>query len=382
MKYKKPIYYIMAIFILISIATSPVIAENLNINQVANEKSAKQNNIVVVKAATSNESINDTNSFNDSNTSTNTNSTINNESTNKTNSTVGINSENNSNNQNNPTNGKIKPKKLTQVQILKASIYINNYVTKYKKLPNKVNIGGYNFSIPEYTYLLNKLIYYKYNKKNTDIIIKYDVKNPKTPMGTKIKGKLTTKQFYTYAKNIIKYIDKNNRVPNYVTTKIGKIQYQTAVYGFNKILYWSHYHKNKLPSSLTLNIAKNNKINKVIPTYTKHQNFNILPSDNNDNKNFTIIKAKYSCGPTEVKYNHDYLISTGKCSCGKYGDYLYHSSSFKNYCPYCKKYGCMIYEDGTTSPEGMWVCTKCDADFCLVCGKEHIIKNPKYLTAH
>ncbi|WP_156314756.1 hypothetical protein [Methanobrevibacter arboriphilus] len=31
-------------------------------------------------------------------------------------------------------------------------------------------------------------------------------------------------------------------------------------------------------------------------------------------------------------------------------------------------------------PEGMWVCTICDADFCLVSGKEHINGSTKYLT--
>lgn len=81
-----------------------------------------------------------------------------------------------------------------------------------------------------------------------------------------------------------------------------------------------------------------------------------------------------------VKYNDKYLISTGKCSCGVIGDYYYHNSTFKNYCPFCKKDGCMIYEEGRTCPEGMWVCTICDADFCLVSGKEHINGSTKYLT--
>lgn len=39
----------------------------------------------------------------------------------------------------------------------------------------------------------------------------------------------------------------------------------------------------------------------------------------------------------------------------------------------------MKYEEGRTCPEGMWPCKTCDADFCLVTGKEHISRSPKYL---
>lgn len=412
MKDKKIIYYILAIFLLFSIAMSPVIADDFKIeNKDIKEKLTKENNLVAVHAATNianettensssnNNSTNsvtpsaDTTSDSDShsNSTTDTNSTNSSDNTSNSsntnpnsNSTVSSDNKTNSNTQSTPKVVDTKPKKLTQAQILKASVYINNYVAKYKKLPNMVSIGGYNFSIPEYTYLLSKTIYYKYNKKKTDIVIKYDVKNPTKPTGTKIKGKLTSKQYYTYVKNLLNYIEKNNRIPNYVTTKLGKMQYQTAVYGFNRILYWSYYHNEKLPTSLTLNIAKNHKINKVIPKYTRPQAFTpqINITNNSGSNDFIIVNSKYACGPTEVKYNKECLISTGKCSCGKAGNYYYHTTSFKNYCPYCKVDGSLIYEEGSTCPEGMWVCTKCDADFCLVTGKEHIVNSPKYLTQY
>ena len=368
MKDKKIIYYIIAIFILISIATSPVLAENSKVeNEVGSGKLSNQDNIVVAKAGTTNEPVNNSN-YSNNNTNTSTNNTT------KITPTA-------------PTTikaagGDDAPKKLKQTEILKASVYVNSYVAKYKKLPDKVKIGGYDFSIPEYTYLLSKTIYYKYNKKNTEITVKYDVKNPTKPCGTKIKGRLDSKQYYTYAKNLMKYIEKNNRTPNYVNTKIGKMQYQTAVYGFNRILYLSYYNKNKMPSSLKLNIAKTHKMNKVIPKYIRSQFFTFQPNPNMPIEEWIIIQTKSVYGPILIIYSSKYLISTGKCSCGKTGDYKYHEASFKNYCPYCKIEGLMIYEEGPTCPEGMWVCIKCDADFCLVTGKEHIIKSPKYLTPY
>ncbi len=162
------------------------------------------------------------------------------------------------------------------------------------------------------------------------------------------------------------------------------MQYQTTVHGLNTILQWTNKNK-KLPQTLTLNIAKTNAINKNIPQYTRPQNLpqnstSLGESKENKSNNFTVVQSKSKYGPTEVKYNNESLISTGRCSCGNAGDYSYHNSSFINYCPYCKVYGTMVYEENESCPEGMWVCTKCDADFCLVTGKEHIVNNPKYLT--
>ncbi|MDO8870301.1 MAG: hypothetical protein Q7V10_06065 [Methanobacteriaceae archaeon] len=84
-------------------------------------------------------------------------------------------------------------------------------------------------------------------------------------------------------------------------------------------------------------------------------------------------------GATSVTATSQYVDSTARCSCSLHKDYKLHSEQFKNYCPYCKKSGKLKYERGRSCPEGMWVCSNCDADFCLVHGKSHVTK-AKYLT--
>jgi hypothetical protein len=87
-----------------------------------------------------------------------------------------------------------------------------------------------------------------------------------------------------------------------------------------------------------------------------------------------------SVGPKSVKVTKDNVRSIGRCSCGKKGSYNYYSAGYKNYCPYCKKTKALGYEQGKTCPEGMWVCKRCDADFCLVTGREHLVsKKAKFL---
>ncbi|KZX14929.1 pseudomurein-binding repeat protein [Methanobrevibacter cuticularis] len=172
-----------------------------------------------------------------------------------------------------------KPKKLSQSSILKASKLLHNYISKNKKLPNYVTINNYKFSIPEFMYLLSKTIISKYNKVKSDITIKYDIKNPSKPSGSNIKGKLSSKQHYSSAKNIVKFINKYNKVPNYINTKLGRVQYQTAIYGLNKVLAWSYNHKSKLPTALSLNVKKTNNLNKFIPKYTRPKTSNLITTN-------------------------------------------------------------------------------------------------------
>lgn len=164
-----------------------------------------------------------------------------------------------------------EPEKLTQSQILTATKTVNTYINNNKKLPNYVTIGGYDFSMQEYMYLLSKTIYYKYNKKTTQVDIKYNIKNPTSPTGATIKGSFTKAQYYSYAKSLITYVDKNNKIPNYLTTKLGKMQYQTAVYTFNKLLYYSATHNGALASSVSVDIAKTHTLNKNLPMYERSQ---------------------------------------------------------------------------------------------------------------
>jgi len=184
-----------------------------------------------------------------------------------------------------------KPKKLTQSQILTASKNIDKYVTKNKKFPNTVTIAGYKFSMQEYTYLLSKVIVNKQSKKSSAIAVKYDIKNPSLPSGVNIKGKLTKNQYVDLAKRTIKYIDKNKQVPNFVNSKLGAMQYQTALHTLNKVVSYSKANKGKLPNSLSLNVPKNHNMNKVLPKYTRG-NEKPTPAPTPISKTLTVAEIK------------------------------------------------------------------------------------------
>jgi len=79
-----------------------------------------------------------------------------------------------------------------------------------------------------------------------------------------------------------------------------------------------------------------------------------------------------------------YVEADGRCSCSLSTDYNIHHGKYLNYCPHCMKNGVLSYTNSQGCPEGMFYCdmTKggCDADYCIVHGKEHVNTNPMYLT--
>ncbi len=232
------------------------------------------------------------------------------------NKNVNDSSYNNNHNKNNYSSkilasGDEKPSKLSQNSILNASSSVNNFLSKNNKLPNYVTISNYKFSMPEFLYLLSKTLQYKYKKLNSQIIVKYGVKNPIKPTGTDINGKISSKNYYDFASRVASYIINNNIAPNYVTIKLGKMQYQTAIHALVKILIY-HSNYKKLPSSLSLNVKKTSSLNKYFPKYSQTSNLQSsslnIQSTNNINNNYAALNDKYYGGSLGI-----YLAQTKNC---------------------------------------------------------------------
>lgn len=162
-----------------------------------------------------------------------------------------------------------KPSKVSQSNVITAAKGLKTYADKNKKLPNYVTVAGYKFSIPEFYYLMSKTISNKNKKSSAAITVKYDIKNPSKASGTWVRGSIYSYYSAIYANKIITYIDKNKKVPNYITTAGGsKLQYQSNVYLFAKVLSAT---KTKLPYYVTFDMKAANPINKYLPSYDRNK---------------------------------------------------------------------------------------------------------------
>ena len=150
--------------------------------------------------------------------------------------------------------------KVSQEDVVKSSKSLYNYINTNKKLPENINVKNNTYSTEEFMYLMSKTIINKKNNVKSDIAIKKNIKKTGATSGSNIKGTLDYKNVYTYSKNIVQYIDKNNKAPKSIKTKLGTMQYETILFTWSRFLSKTN-NKGQLPSKVSISISKKSPIN-------------------------------------------------------------------------------------------------------------------------
>lgn len=140
--------------------------------------------------------------------------------------------------------------KVSVDQLNGAASAMDKYYKKNKKLPQNVYINKNKMTMYQYYYLVVTRTSQLASGNKKAITIKKTVKAPSTTSDTLKNGKINKKEYVNMAKNVKKFTDKNNRLPNYVTSTRGKLKFESAVVNYNRILVF--YKNNKrLPTYVT-----------------------------------------------------------------------------------------------------------------------------------
>lgn len=129
--------------------------------------------------------------------------------------------------------------------IAKMAKEVKESVAKNKKIPATSN--GHKYA--EYTYLFARTIV----KPNVDYD-KKEVGNAPNPNGTYISRTVKKADYINLAKNLISYINKNGKLPNYLTYNGYKIRVQVYIDAFARVVNY-YYTNNKMPSAVNVNSA-------------------------------------------------------------------------------------------------------------------------------
>lgn len=160
-------------------------------------------------------------------------------------------------------------RRLGMYGIADAASRVKNFVDVNGRLPNYVTVysqtGYYNLSMPDFLYVLAKTTINFNNGIITDIYSNYYY-NPTSPTGVSINGQITKANYYAYAQSIVSFMDSNDRAPNYLSTSLGNMQYQTVIYMYSLILAFQ-LDNGRLPNYVTINIASSHSINNYLPVY-------------------------------------------------------------------------------------------------------------------
>ncbi len=144
----------------------------------------------------------------------------------------------------------VTSKNFTVSQITDAAARVKAFIETNHKLPNYVTIGTTQVQMPEFLKLLTAGLLQLNSGKTTSITLK-DVNGPAKPTESVKSGSITKSGYLDLAKRVNAFIDANGALPNYATSSLGKLNYQSLIYSFSKVL--AFYKTNdRLPSYVTV----------------------------------------------------------------------------------------------------------------------------------
>ncbi|MGF7118777.1 transglutaminase domain-containing protein [Methanobacterium oryzae] len=178
---------------------------------------------------------------------------------------------------------------FTLTQIQNAAISIKTFIDGNKRLPSYITIGTKQVSMSEMlrlmaisTLQLSSGIKTPVTLKNTD--------TPRDPSDNMINGTLNKTEYLKIAQRIKSYIDSKGVAPNFATSSLGNIGYESTIYMYAKIV--TFYKSNsRLPSYVTMNTWKEEDIPSDLQKY-----LNPTKNCQSDNANIKALAASLTKG--------------------------------------------------------------------------------------
>jgi parallel beta-helix repeat protein len=131
--------------------------------------------------------------------------------------------------------GCVSATNFTADEIGNASTSVQTYVEANHKLPNNVTISGTTVTMPQFLKLETTAIYNIKNNITTDITLE-NYNTAPNPSETATNGQLTQSNYITLANNVKSFMNENGRAPNFQTTSLGNIRYESLVYTFSQVM--------------------------------------------------------------------------------------------------------------------------------------------------
>ena len=147
----------------------------------------------------------------------------------------------------NPNDNSIK---FSVNSVLEATARIKSFIDSNNRLPNYVQIDSKQVTMPEMLMIMSVSVLQLDTGIKTRVALK-DVNPPADPGGDNINGQINKAEFLDIAQRIKSFIDSGGISPNYVTSSLGKIQYESTIYMMARVLNFYNTN-NRLPGHVTL----------------------------------------------------------------------------------------------------------------------------------
>lgn len=139
---------------------------------------------------------------------------------------------------------------ITTQKILEAAGKVKAFIDVNHKLPNFVQIGNTPVTMPEFLQLLTTSLI-QINNNNINTITLKSADKPTTPTENMQNGTIPKTEYLELANKIKSFMETTGKAPNYATSTLGKIRYESLIYTYSRIM--DYYHtKTKLPNYVTI----------------------------------------------------------------------------------------------------------------------------------
>lgn len=171
--------------------------------------------------------------------------------------------------------------------IKNAASKVKAYIESKQRLPNYVQMGTRQVTMPEFLRLLTAGLI-KVNSGSTGSITLKSVSTPRSPTSNLKNGNIYKTEYLVIAGKIISYMDSNGKAPNYASSSLGKIQFESLVYKYSRIMNY-YGTNNVLPKYAAMKPWQNTSNNPDTPIPAALQIY--LQPTTNCQSNDSTIKA-------------------------------------------------------------------------------------------
>lgn len=138
---------------------------------------------------------------------------------------------------------------VTDSQMKDAAGRVKTFIEQNKRLPNYVTVAGKQLSMPQYLQLISGETI-KLNGQSASLTVKYTGNAPNPYVAGK-SGDIYKAEYLKIANDILNFMNKNNRAPNFAESKLGNIGYQSLIYKYSCVVAF-HMSNNRLPNFVTV----------------------------------------------------------------------------------------------------------------------------------
>ncbi len=149
-----------------------------------------------------------------------------------------------------PSTTNVSKTTFTLNQINNASARIDSFVNTNHRLPNYVTISNQNITMPQFLQLVTQDLINTNSGSKASIALE-SANTSTNPSDNYKSGNILKSEYLSTANKVLAFINSYGRAPNFATTSLGSISYESLIYDYSKIMNF-YLTNNKLPNYVSV----------------------------------------------------------------------------------------------------------------------------------